>query len=281
MNKLISIDLHADFGCLKKPDTNDPVYLTFNMLHKPSLLGIFGAIVGLDGFSQPPPKSKKKGRQLDDHEHQKTVAPYYEALKELKVSVRPIQKENGVCNPSFNGNFSKTTLTYNNSVGYANVQEKGPTTLMVTEQVLINPIYRCYVLFDKDNEIYQRLFNNLKNYETEYLPYLGKNEFSVWWDNWKEYGFEKFEPGEQPFRINSIFIKEQLVTKSKVRQPYKIAGNTSFMLFENLPIGYDEELMQYEYRPFAYTDFLLSQEYQIGQLYQLTDVEPNEIIQLF
>ena len=56
MNKVISIDLKADFGFFKKPDTNDPIYLTFNMLHKPALLGILGAILGLMGFSE----AKKK-----------------------------------------------------------------------------------------------------------------------------------------------------------------------------------------------------------------------------
>ncbi len=35
---------------LKNPITNEPVYLTFNMLHKPALLGILGAIAGMKGF---------------------------------------------------------------------------------------------------------------------------------------------------------------------------------------------------------------------------------------
>ena len=50
MVTLVSIDIKSDFGFLKKPDTNDPIYLTFNMLHKPCLLGILGAIVGEKGF---------------------------------------------------------------------------------------------------------------------------------------------------------------------------------------------------------------------------------------
>lgn len=50
-NKLVSFDLKADFGFFKKPDIND-IYLTYNMLHKPALLGILGAIVGLQGFQE-------------------------------------------------------------------------------------------------------------------------------------------------------------------------------------------------------------------------------------
>ena len=48
--RLISFDLKADFGCLKKPDVNDGLMLSFNMLHKPALMGILGAIVGEKGF---------------------------------------------------------------------------------------------------------------------------------------------------------------------------------------------------------------------------------------
>lgn len=53
---------------LKKPDTNEPVYLTFNVLHKPGLLGIVGAILGLDCF-------KEKGK----------LPEYYEELKKYKI----------------------------------------------------------------------------------------------------------------------------------------------------------------------------------------------------
>ena len=44
--RLISFDIQADFGFFKKPDYNDGVLLTYNMLHKPALLGILGAIIG-------------------------------------------------------------------------------------------------------------------------------------------------------------------------------------------------------------------------------------------
>ena len=51
--KLISFDLKAEFGFFKKPDIND-IYLTYNMLHKPALLGILGAVIGLQGYQKNP-----------------------------------------------------------------------------------------------------------------------------------------------------------------------------------------------------------------------------------
>ena len=38
--RLISFDIQADFGFFKKPDYNDGVLLTYNMLHKRALLCI-------------------------------------------------------------------------------------------------------------------------------------------------------------------------------------------------------------------------------------------------
>lgn len=54
MSKVISFDLFADFGFFKKPFSNEKLdlYLTFNMLHKPALLGILGAILGLSGYKK-------------------------------------------------------------------------------------------------------------------------------------------------------------------------------------------------------------------------------------
>jgi len=272
MNKLVSIDLYADFGCLKKPDTNDPVYLTFNMLHKPALLGILGAIAGLEGFLEKPPAKKQKGKDLFSREEETPakVAVYYDALQGLKIGIRPLRHENG--------NFSKTILTYNNGVGYANLDGGN---LIVTEQMLIAPAYRCFILFEKEDEVSRLLYNNLRNRDAEYLPYLGKNEFSAWWEEWQEYSFQKFEPNERSFEIRSVFIKEEPVKDGKTRQPYKVASIPNFMYFENLPIGYDEQLMQYEYNAFAFTNCQLEQTYPVRHLYQLTDTEPNEVVQLF
>jgi len=260
MQKLISIDLFADFGMLKKPDTNEPVYLTFNMLHKPALLGILGAIIGLEGF-------KTKGE----------LPEYYKKLKDLKIGIEPLQHKNG--------NFQKTVLKYNNTTGFANKSEENSgATLNIEEQFLIAPAFRCYFYFDEniDPKSEEKIYNNLKKNHAEYLPYLGKNEFSVWWENYKEYDkVEKFETVDS-FKINSIYIKDQPIKNGKDIQPFNPIftpdGNT-FSYFEHLPIGYDEKLFQYEYRNFAFTNWSLKIHYQTN--YKLLKINSNEIIQVF
>jgi len=263
MQKLISIDLYADFGMLKKPDTNDPVYLTFNMLHKPALLGIIGAIIGLEGF-------KEKGK----------LPEYYEKLHSLKIGIKPLKHENG--------NFQKSMVKYNNATGLANkdASNKHGATLNIIEQFLIAPAFRCYFLLDTDNELHQKINDNLKIYHAEFLPYLGKNEFSVWWQKYEEYKFEKFEP-KNSFKISSIYIKEQPLEDAKVIQAYNpifdtnLDGN-SFSYFERLPVVYTDvgkKNYQYEYRSFAFTDWSLEEEYKVNN--QLLKINDAEIIQVF
>lgn len=266
MKKLMSFDIRADFGFLKKPDTNSPVYLTYNMIHKPCVLGVLGAIMGYSGF--------KDNNKLPE---------YYEKLvKEqfVKIGIIPLQHEKG--------NFSKTNVKYNNSTGVANLSnlknvddkdvglEYG-ATINVVEQILIKPSYRIYLLTDNEE-----LVSRIQNHEAEFLPYLGKNDFSLWWDNVQEYEYEEFVPNSS-YEVHSLFIKKMIIKDGKEVDDDKPAWEVDFdagqfMYFERLPVGYDEELYQYIYKPFVFTSFKLNQDYKIDNLYQLNN---NDVIQVF
>jgi CRISPR-associated protein Cas5h len=250
MKQLISFDIKADFGFLKKPDTNEPMYLTFNMIHKPFVLGLLGAILGERGF--------QKNEVFPD---------YYLKLKDTPIGIKPLNDEKG--------NFQKTVITYNNGVGYASMETGG--NLIITEQTLIKPSYRIYLLTD-NKELIQRI----QNYEAEFLPYLGKNDFSLWWENVQVYDYEEFEP-KNSYQVHSLFIKKMIVKDGKEVDDDIPAWEMDFTggefaYFERLPTGYDEELYQYEYQPFVLTTFKLKRDYKIDNLYQLNN---DEIIQVF
>ena len=264
MKKLISFDIKADFGFLKQPDTNEPMYLTYNMIHKPFVLGLFGAILGKAGFQQ-----------------RDTFPQYYNDLKDIQVGIRPLNSENG--------NFQKTVIKYNNSTGSSNkgtfkdlngkdIENVG-ATLNIVEQTLIKPSYRIYLLSDN-----QELISRIEHNEAIYLPYLGKNDFSLWWEkeNVKAYDYNLFIP-KDCYLVSSIFAKNMKIkdgkeTKEEVPAWEMNFSEKSFMYFERLPIGYDDELYQYEYKPFVYTTFKLKPDYRIDNLFQLDN---GEIIQLF
>jgi CRISPR-associated protein Cas5h len=264
MKKLVSINIKSDFGFLKKPDTNDPIYLTFNMLHKPALLGILGAIIGEKGF-------QKHGEMPE----------YYKNLKSVPVSIAPLE-ENGKSYHE-NGNFAKTIIKYNNTTGLASEEEGG--NLIVTEQALVAPAFKCWIMLDMGRDLEVKIYNYLKDCQAEYLPYLGKNEFSLWWDNFTEYDFEISSP-DGVFQIDSLFIKEETLKEGKVNARFRPGvlsfSGSKYMYFERLPIGYIEvPLFQYEYKDFAFTNWELKQDYDLPELYPLYKLSNDEIIQLF
>lgn len=248
MDKLISVDFKASFGFLKKPDINEGVYLTFNTLHKPSLLGILGAIVGLEGF-------QTKGK----------LPEYYKKLKNLPIGIQPLQ--------SRQGNYEKVILTYNNSTGYASREEGG--NLIVSEQTLIKPSFRCFIGLEDKNPLHQEINTRLEKRLAEYIPYLGKNEFSLWWDNYQEYSWNPFSD-KTNFTLKTIFQKPERVVPIV---DYDGNSKNEFIYFERLPVQFDEKLLQYQYANFVFTNYLLDKDNHIENTFQLEGHEDN-VIQL-
>jgi len=252
MKKIISFIIKAEKGFLKKPDINDGIYLTYNMLHKPAILGILGAIIGLEGY--------KKNGELPD---------YYNKLKDIPIGMEPIDAEKG--------NFQKTKITYNNTTGFASNEAGG--NLIITEQTLIKPSYKIYLLLDLENENELAIYNNIKNQKAEYLPYLGKNDYSLWWEKEavEEYEWERVDELVQSYQLSTVFIKKITVNESVEEEienidllDFSILSNEKqFVSFERLPIDFNKKLYQYNYKDFAYTTFKLKAEADIPNIYKL------------
>lgn len=259
MTRLISFDLRADFGFFRKPDVNDGLQLTYNMLHKPALLGILGAIAGLKGY-------EKKGQWPE----------YYKLLKSVPVGIEPLKPYHE------RGNFTKTAITYTNTVGYANADGN----LIIQENTLRCPAYRVYVLLNEADTVQNRLLTRIQNQEAEFVPYLGKNEFTAWWENVNEYTVQEFR-AETDFKISSLFIREYSVNSQRVKPRFSplartVLNQATFGYFERLPVGFDERLMQYELAEFAFTDWTLQAGAEIRDLYEVSGAEDRkQVIQLF
>lgn len=251
--KIVSIDLHSDFGFFRKPDTNNTINLSYNMIHKPAILGLMGAILGLEGY-------RKKG----------VLPAYYLKLKDLKIAIEPLNHDKG--------NFAKTQIKYTNTVGYAN---KG-SNFLTEELTLIQPAYRIYLLLDDSNELHLRLLQNLSEVKTEFIPYFGKNEFTAWWTktSFRTYAFEeKVMKENDGVRIKSLFVKAMRVKENKEESliDYLSIGNdgaeSSYIYFERLPREFDEVLMQYKLEDFAYTNYLIKNTQTLDDFYYLKEEE--------
>lgn len=236
MKKVISFDLYADMGFLKKPDINEKIYLTYNMLHKPCVLGILGAIAGLNGF--------KRNNEFPE---------YYTKFKNIPIGIKPIGKG---CEQ---GNFTKNVTTYTNTIGFANADGN----LIVSEQTLINPAYRIFLLLDLEKKDEQVLYNRIRQQEAAFIPYLGKNDYSAWWykEDVKEYDILQ-DDFNYNYKVETIFIKQKAVVESLADEDddddfsdnFQISDFGTYVYFEKLPIKYNEELYQYDYADFSLTD---------------------------
>lgn len=273
MNKIISFDLFADFGFFKKPFSNEKLdlYLTFNMMHKPALLGILGAILGLKGY-----------------EKYSKLPEYYKELKSLKIGIEPIEINQKTGKPFHEkGIFPKTTIKFNNSVGYANKQNGINCNLIINEQVILSPAYRCYVLLDGSIELslQAKLEEYLVNGYAEYLPYFGKNEFSCWWekDSLKEYSFE-VPNSKNVFSVSSIFYLPEITLKESQSNLFDFFSTQNpFAYFERLPIDFIkvEDSYQYQIEKFVYSNFQIKAETQIENLYSVKNESESKYVQLF
>lgn len=255
--RLISFDLKAEMGFLKKPDINDGIYLTYNMLHKPSLLGILGAIAGMKGY-------EKNGE----------FPEYYNKLKHLKVGIQPLNSDKG--------NYNKEIVSYNNTTGFASNEEGG--NLIVTEQILLKPAYRCYLLLNLDSEDEKTLYDRILSYNAEFLPYLGKNDFSAWWINGMEYNqVIKFDFSHE-YKIASVFAKTNAVSGYIARSMSMFSAQSkevTFIYFEKLPVGFDENLYQYSYADFVYSNSLFKADMNMSEAGEFYRISEKEIVQLF
>lgn len=234
MKKLISFTIKSEFGMFKKPDINDKIFITYNMIHKPYLLGILGAIMGYDGYAQNSDKSK--------------MPEFYKKLKNIRVAIAPSDSNGGI--------FKKEFIIFNNTTN--------GTISNITEQTLINPAYRIYL--ELDDIEHKKLIDDLQENRAVYPPYMGKNEFSLWWDDFKIHNkFEKIETKEK-FRVKTIIKKpENFILKNS---GYKERTTNYFYLFERLPIGFDEQLKQYIYHDFLYTNSVFKTNKGLENLYE-------------
>lgn len=267
---LISFDLKGDFGVFKKPDVNEGLQPTYNLLHKPALLGILGAIAGLEGYRQ-------KGE----------FPEYYRTLSQLQVGIEPLE------NWHDKGNFVKTVIKYTNTVGYANADGN----LIVTEQTLRRPAYRCYLLLDLDDAVQQRLYERIRAGEADYLPYFGKNECAVWWDadEVQEYTFEPFV-ATRDFQVRSVFVRKGSVKEGKAELDFdidlgKMINAATYISFERAPIKFfvgdppetrQMKFVQYDLAEFAFTDCTFRSNAQMPPLWEIkSPKEAPRIIYLF
>lgn len=249
---VISCTFKGRFGFFKKPDINENLFLTYNIIPRPSLLGLLGAIIGLEGYDE----SGKVPRFLTE-------------LNNLKIALKPVDQEN---RPSFQGSFTKTVIDYNNSTGLASKEPGG--NLIVKEQTLLQPAYRCHILLDGDNRHQEKLKQHLLDRDSVYIPYFGKNEHRVWWDDVVVSEVDENQRPEEEFQVDSLFrtkddIRMQdhiLSVRELLRKGYK---DTPYSYFEKIPISIDTSIKRYNLKGFMFTNSIFKPDFELPSLFKI------------
>lgn len=251
--KLVSFDIESHFGFFRKPDANNTLSVSYNIIHRPAVLGVLGAIIGLEGY-------KEKGK----------FPEYHEKLNHIKIGITPLNHQQG--------NYLKTPIKYSNAVGYAN---KG-TTLLTEELTLIAPKYRVFLLLDSDNHEEALLLENLRLFRTEFIPYFGKNEFNAWWSNFKHYENTPLKVSSPLIgKVLTLFIRRQIVKDQLQKSDLSFLDMMDeegfdeefFIYFERLPVDFDKELIQYKMEEMVYTNYNLKNLENLPNLYYLSELD--------
>ncbi len=232
----IKFDLSASMAVIRKPDSNE-TYYTYNFPHKIMLLGLLGAIIGLNGYNYYS-FQRNLGKKVED------IPEFYSKLKDLKVAIVPEINER---------NFSRKIQEFNNSVGYAS-KEVG-NNLIVREQWLERPKWTIYILENNTDE-YKKIKDYLLNRKCEYIPYIGKNDHFA---DIKNVEIKEVKSlNTNPSKIDSLY--EEKIAEKKDDLFEKMLGfeneeNKKYFLYkELLPIELNEKIGYSKFLNFVYTN---------------------------
>lgn len=232
--KAISFELSGKTAMFKKPDVNQYAYFTYNNIHKPALLGLLGAILGLGGYIQLHNHNRGKKPNQSDYNHD--YPEFYQKLQHLKISITPLAPH---------GYFSKKVQVFNNSVGYASKEAGG--NLIVREQWLENPKWKIMIL-DDGSEMYEKLKGYLLNKQSTFIPYLGKNDHPAKIDKAKEIDLSTELVLDEGNYVDSLFIKKREI------DGYEREGEIPFVFQEVSPMRLQEEYHFYEYETLCFSN---------------------------
>lgn len=162
--KALMFTVYGKYGYFKNHEANS-INMTYQFIHKPCIIGLLGAMIGLDGW-----------RQMKYHDGK---LEYYEVFKNSKISIIPTS-------PYYDTFYE----TINNCTGFVN---KGGATANIKRQILQNPSYTLIIQKDGiDEEYYNKLKEMLFKGESIYRLCLGNNNYTANIKDIKEITVEEY-----------------------------------------------------------------------------------------
>lgn len=219
---VFSVDIIGEFAHFAKNDANDLVFVSFNFIHRPVILGMLGASIGLRGYGQSETESPE----------------YYLELNSLTVAIEP----------SYHIPLLKGTTVFNNASGLASSSSSQGITWQKKEQILIGTPefhYTIYIFranYNGSNVVFERLREALKSGETVFPLYFGKNEFFAYHTNYREWLSAPFTDVEN-HTIHSLVEADCVEFQKASFDSFSIFDDQShdqYTVYEHLPYDFDE-----------------------------------------
>lgn len=234
--KALKFKLSGKTAFFKKPEVNSYLYFTYGNIHKVSLLGMFGAILGYGGYNQ-------HRYMLDNIKGYKESYPeFYSKLNKLKVSIEPLNEK---------AYIPKKVQFFNNSLGYCNKdKDEKPCNLIVKEQWLENPKWNIYILID--NEEANKLCDYIVNYKSIYQPYLGKNDHYANITDIELYDNIQCTCDDDISKIHSLCPKKYIEFDMEDDEEEDL-----FKYSERLPVALSERTNMYELESFVFSNMCI------------------------
>lgn len=183
----ISFELSSSFGFFHWGKTKGDRRMTNIFISRTEVLGIIGAIIGINGYAQ---ETFKKKLKVENHK-----PSFYEVLGGLNVGIIPKGKP-----VFFEDHLIHRPMNEINSRG----------SLMVKMSGLVEPKFQVIISQGSvEQTVYEKIVLYLKNGWAEFIPYFGKNQFPVAISNVTEEELEVVDGGE--ILIQSLYKERNTV----------------------------------------------------------------------
>lgn len=201
-------------GSFTRPSFNS-VVSTYSHIHKISILGVLGAIIGISNADY------KKG----------TLPKFYKELNDLKISIVP-----------HNTMFFKKKVVIMGSNGFLNKE----SNFVGNYDTLLNPKWDIYLVNESNNPNYEKIKHNLLNNESYFCPYLGRNH---WFASISNVEVLDANIVNNATHIDGLFLNKDIDTEE-----FDDFEEEEIYFEEYMPTSFMDEIIQYNEEKFVLTN---------------------------
>jgi len=165
--EILIFDISSEYGHFRKFNTTTSP-LTYSIPTRSAITGLIGAILGIE-------------REIGANKFRDGVTPLAELLSRKNASIaiqllKPVKKVNVGFNLVSTKNF-RDYFNINDKDNKGSIKDAYRRT-QIEFELLKNPSFRIFITWE-NQDLFQKLIENVKNNKTHFTPYLGLSQFTA------------------------------------------------------------------------------------------------------